>query len=283
VLKKASSYKGLNIFGKRRILALISCVVSAISSMPPAIAISARFGVVKTTDNASQWNEITKRLQATGVDYCIVDASRWQDESALGQTRVLLFPNVDNLDQRQAIALERWMGRGGRVIVTGPTGNLSQPQVRDQLRSLFGAYWGFSNSSPTALEALGGPVSLAPQQETIATIIGGTLIRTSGESQPAAVWLNDERQPAVLVSNRATVIGWRWGSLGVTSPDYDIAWLEAALRNYGLTRYNELKILERSQPSSCQDNDSLLPSRQPQESEPTPTLQDPQNRPPVAP
>ncbi|NJO94156.1 MAG: glycoside hydrolase family 10 protein, partial [Hydrococcus sp. RM1_1_31] len=100
-------------------------------------------------------------------------------------------------------------GRGGQIIVTGPTGNLALPEVRTQLRSLFGAYWAFSNSYPAALESVDG---LAPQQQGInTTLIGGVLLPTGVNSQTEAVWIAEERLPAVVTSDRATYLGWRWG------------------------------------------------------------------------
>lgn len=107
-----------------------------------AQAEQAVLGVVKSEENASQWTGITKRLQVAGVDYCVVDLPSVRSAADLGSRTVLFLPNVETLTPAQAIALEEWMSRGGRVIASGPTGNLSQPGVRQLLRSLLGAYWG---------------------------------------------------------------------------------------------------------------------------------------------
>jgi hypothetical protein len=268
VSKNAASSKrvpfGLTILSKckSRILPLISYLLPFALLIAPASAVTARLGVVKAQENAAQWAEITKRLQATGVDYCIVDASKWQDETDLGGVRVLLLPNVDSIDWAQASALETWMARGGRVIVTGPTGNLSLPEVRKQLRSLFGAYWGFSNSFPIALEAVGGRLAPTQSQAMAGELVGGTLIPTRADSEPAAIWVTEERVPAVVFSNRAIYLGWRWGMEGVASPAFDTAWLEAALGRYGVSRDTNLSMLKRSEPAQCNEGNPLSPPQQ---------------------
>lgn len=244
-----------------KLLALISCCLPFTLLVASANAVTARLGIIRTKENAAQWEEITKRLQATGVDYCIVEASKWQNVSDFGGIRVLLMPNVDSLDRIQSNALEEWVNRGGRVIVTGPTGNLSLPTVRDQLRSLFGAYWGYTNSFPITLEAEGGQIFPTQPQATTRTLIGGTLIATGDESETAAVWVTEQRLPAVIVSNRAVYIGWRWGMKGVASPEFDVAWLEAALNRYGVSRDTNLSILKRSQVPQCNEGEPLAPSQ----------------------
>ncbi|OKH22617.1 hypothetical protein NIES593_12560 [Hydrococcus rivularis NIES-593] len=266
MLKSVSRLKkevfSLNILKKRNFIALISYLCPFALFISPATAVTARLGVVKAQENAAQWQEITKRLQATGVDYCIVDASKWRNETDLGGVRVLLLPNVDSLDWAQASALEVWMARGGRVIVTGPTGNLSLPEVRKQLRSLFGAYWGFSNSFPIALEVVGGQLVPTQPQAMSGDLVGGTLIPTKADSEAAAIWVTEERVPAVVFSNRAIYIGWRWGMEGVATPAFDTAWLEAALGRYGVTRQSNLSMLKRSEPAQCNEGNPLLPPQQ---------------------
>ena len=272
-------FLGLGILNKRnsKLLALISSLLSLTFSMAPAEAVTAQLGVIKTKENAAQWEEITKRLRETGVDYCIVDASKWQDVNDFGGIRVLLMPNVDSINRIQANALEIWMSRGGRAIVTGPTGNLSQPEIREQLRLLLGAYWAYSNSFPITLEVVGG--ELVPNQPQALTnnFVGGTLFPLDSNSRPAATWITEERLPAILVSDRAIHLGWRWGTRNVTSISFDSAWLEAALNRYGISRYNNnnnLSVVEQSQPVECRES-SPLGSSNPEEG---PRLPNQQNR-----
>ncbi|MGK7877595.1 MAG: glycoside hydrolase family 10 protein [Xenococcaceae cyanobacterium] len=255
----------LNILGKwnKIIFSLVSLSLTLYAS--PAMA---KLGVVRSQENARQWPEITNRLQATGLDYCILDSSNWQQESDLKNVRVLFLPNVETLNGAQAIALDRWMSQGGRVIVTGPTGSLSQPQVRSKLRSLFGASWGFPISSPSTLQI--------EQQEWVwhqklsATLIGGAVIPAGLNSQTAAVWLAEGTPPAVVVTDNSTFLGWRWGVDAVAPAALDTAWLQASISRYGLSRLSQATGGSYN-PSLCNpklpstdETDPLLPNWQKQ-------------------
>jgi hypothetical protein len=248
------------IYQQSKLLLIMTCILQSAIYMAPANAISARLGVVKSQENTPQWESISKRLKATGVDYCIVDETQWKDETDLGEVKVLLLPNVDNIEQAQAIALSRWAARGGRIIVTGPTGNLSQSDVKMQLRSLFGAYWAYSNSSPVAIAPVGSELAIDPQ-DALTPLVGGTLIPTSG--RVTAIWLEGEQLPAIVVSNRVTFLGWRWGAQGVAPENFDIATLESALARFGIGPNNQISILKRSEPVACNDSSPLVPSLEP--------------------
>jgi hypothetical protein len=94
--------------------------------LPSAVwAETAKLGVVKSPDNEGYWSEITTRLQAAGVDYCIVDFSQVQQVSDWGSPKLLFLPNIERLEAPQLAALQEWMRQGGRVIVSGPAGTLS--------------------------------------------------------------------------------------------------------------------------------------------------------------
>jgi uncharacterized lipoprotein YddW (UPF0748 family) len=169
-----------------------------------------------------------------GIDYCILETSNWQAERDLGSVRVLFLPNVANLNGLQAEALEKWMARGGRAIVTGPTGNLSEPEVREQLRSLFGAYWGFANSSSATLRPVAGESPWGNRDELASTFFGGVVIPTGIDSKTAAVWLSDGKPPAVVINEKTTFLGWRWGEDEVAPAALDTAWLQASLNRFGI-------------------------------------------------
>lgn len=64
-------------------------------------------GVVKSEENAGQWSEITSRLQATGVAYCVIDLPTVRSVSDLGDHPVLFLPNVERIAPTQAIASGR--------------------------------------------------------------------------------------------------------------------------------------------------------------------------------
>ncbi len=216
---------------------VVYCVLTAIiCNLIPDIAgaESGRLGVIKSQDNAGQWTGITSRLQTTGVDYCIIEQDNWQDSADLAGIKALFIPNIETLSATQVVTLQKWLDRGGKIIVSGPAGSLSQPQVRTQLRSLLGAYWGFSLSSPATLD----PLQVRQNQwlgsrQLTGTIRGGVVIPSGANSTTAAVWLADETRPAVVVTDRSTFLGWRWGVDTASDADLDQAWLEAALSRYG--------------------------------------------------
>lgn len=231
---------------KRHLFSSVLSILSLTWFVNPVKAQLRQVGVVKSEENVSQWTEITQRLAATGVDYCILDAASWQAEKDLKEVRVLFLPNIETINGAQAIALEAWMKLGGQVIVTGPTGNLSGPEIRATLRELLGAYWGFPIATPSTLSPQSAP--WLKEQELISTIVGGAVIPAGKESETAAVWLGDGSIPAVVVTDNATFLGWRWGVAPVASVELDTAWLEAALSRYGISGNNLLSHSKVGQP-----------------------------------
>ncbi len=220
---------------KSKYLALVSLCLSIFSlAATPVEAQTDKLAVLRSPENARQWSGITSRLQATGVDYCVVDMTGSSPELELSGVEVLFLPNVERLNGRQVAILQRWMAQGGKVVVTGPTGSLSAPEVRNQLRSLFGAYWGFPLVDPTTLK----PIQARKQQwlwkkNLTSTIQGGVVIPTGLNSRTAAVWLSESSQPAVVVTEKSTFLGWRWGVDTAATATTDTAWLKAALSRYG--------------------------------------------------
>lgn len=217
----------------RSILSWILPLLSLVSS--PALAASGTVGVVRSPENSQQWSSIISRLQATGVDFCVVDSNNWLNARDLAGVGVLLLPNVGNINGAQIQGLREWMAGGGRVIVTGPTGTLSQPDIQEQLRSLFGASWGFSNTAPSTLQIVGTlDLAGALQSDLSSTLSGGVLIPTGSASRTAAVWVAEGRSAAVVLSSKATFLGWRWGVDNVAPVSLDSAWLKVSLRRFGI-------------------------------------------------
>lgn len=194
---------------------------------------SAVLAVVKSEDNAAQWTEISSRLQAVGVNYCVVDLAAVKNASDLSDRAVIFLPNVEKIDFDQALALEAWMSQGGKVIASGAVGSMSQPGVRQLLSSLLGAYWGFPLDAPNNLQTLQGNSKdwLEPAGND-GLVQGGVVIPTGVNSRPIAIWQSQINQAAVVKSDRATVLGWRWGSSHVSPGDFDRAWLRASLSQY---------------------------------------------------
>lgn len=200
---------------------------------PTVAAETSVIGVVKSPDNASQWTAISKRLQAAGVPYCTIDLAAVQSAADWSDRTVVFLPNVETISPTQAIALEEWMSRGGRVIASGAVGNLSQPGVRQLLRSLLGAYWGFDLSSPSQLKPLRLNTQEWVQQKGLSgTLRGGVVIPASLTSKPAAIWQAKDSPPAVVTTERSIVLGWQWGVDSAAPVEMDSAWLKAAVSRY---------------------------------------------------
>lgn len=248
-----------------QLIGIASILLPLTVSTDPAMALmEQKLGVVRSPENERSWPEIQTRLKLMDVDYCILDAGRWTSQADLDNVKVLLLPNVAKMNAAQTFALERWMLQGGKVIVTGPTGNLSRPEIRSQLRLLFGAYWGYPLPSASTIEP-------QPEQNWIgyngltATLNGAVLITQDAiPTETAAIWLAEETPPAVVFTDSSIVFGWRWGVNAVSQAQTDIAWLTAAL-NY----YEEfIPMATSGEPEPCnppQPNDDLtFPSWQKQ-------------------
>jgi uncharacterized lipoprotein YddW (UPF0748 family) len=207
----------------------------------PTMAAEAVLGVVKSADNLKQWAEITNRLDRVGINYCVIDTNNWQQELDFGSISVLLLPSVEDINGSQAVAIEQWMNQGGKVVVTGPTGNLSSTGIRDKLRSLFGAYWAYPLANPTSLElSVNTPSEWTGRPLLENTFMGAAVMLADGsQGQTAANWIGESNPPAAIVTNNSTVLGWRWGVDAVTSAELDTAWLQAALNRYGISTYGK--------------------------------------------
>lgn len=220
----------------RKLLSLLSCFW-LLTFASPAGAQGNKLGVIKSPENLRQWRGITNRLRSMAVDYCVIDVSSTTnnvEDVDLAPVKILFLPNVETLSNNQVTALQKWMSKGGKVIVSGPTGSLSAPQVRTQLRSLLGAYWGFPLVSPSHLEPLQvRQQDWVKQKGLEATVRGGVIIPAGLSSRTAAVWQNEGSQPAVVVTEQSTFLGWRWGVDTASAAEVDAAWLNAAIRRYG--------------------------------------------------
>lgn len=214
------------------------CLLPLTLLQSPVMAAQEVLGVVKSPENIGQWAEIKNRLDRVGVNYCVVETENWQQEIDFGSISVLLLPNVESFNGSQAGAIERWMDKGGKVIVTGPTGNLSTPDIRDRLRSRFGAYWAYPLPVPTTLElSVNTPPQWYGRPLLEQTFIGAAVLPTDDRAETAANWLNDSNPPAAIVTDNSTVLGWRWGANAVADASLDTAWLQAALNRYGISTY----------------------------------------------
>jgi uncharacterized lipoprotein YddW (UPF0748 family) len=213
---------------------VVGTLINSLVLLPAALAQTVKLGVVQSPDNEGQWSEISQRLQAAGIDYCVIDFSQVQQVSDLGSIQLLFLPNIERIEPVQMAALQEWTRQGGRTIASGPAGALSQPEIRNQLRSLLGAYWGFALTKPSTLEPLQTNAQMWVRQAGRANNIqGGVVIPSSLNSSTAAVWSQNDNPPAVVTTNQSTFFGWRWG-VQAAPAEVDSAWLRAAVARYDL-------------------------------------------------
>ncbi len=222
---------------KSRRLFILSCeivILNLLSVLPVTAATEEPvLSVVYGQENANQWTGISDRLQAIGVKYCVIPLNDVKSMGDWGDRRVLFLPNVETLTPTQAIALEEWMSKGGRLIASGPVGSLSSPGVRQLLRSLLGGYWGFSLSETEQIQAAKTKIpEWANQTELFGKVRGGVVIPNDMGAQSPAVWNSKDNPAAVVTTERSTFLGWRWGTDTASAAELDNAWLKASINHY---------------------------------------------------
>ncbi|BAY77193.1 hypothetical protein NIES25_36530 [Nostoc linckia NIES-25] len=191
--------------------------------------------VVHSPENANQWTGITDRLQTVGVKYCVISLDNVRSMGDWGDRRILFLPNVETLTPSQAIALEEWMSKGGRLIATGPAGSLSAPGVRQLLRSLLGGYWGFSLSGTEEIKPAKTKLpGWANETALFGKVRGGVVIPNDMGTESPAIWDSKDNPAAVVTTERSTFLGWRWGTDTASAAELDNAWLKTTV-NYYLT------------------------------------------------
>ncbi|MDF5727847.1 MAG: family 10 glycosylhydrolase [Rhizonema sp. PD38] len=215
--------------------------------------------IVQSQENANQWTGITNRLQTAGVKYCIIPLANVQSAGDWGERKVLFLPNVEVLTPAQAIALEEWMSKGGRLIASGPAGSLSAPGVRQLLQTLLGGYWGFSlNGSQQLQPSKAKTHEWASDNKLFGNIRGGVVVPDDvATAQTTAVWNSKDNPAAVVSTDRSTFFGWRWGVDAASPASIDTAWLQATLKRY-LATPSATKTIEGSS-KSC--STSVVASR----------------------
>ncbi|MEC4853370.1 MAG: hypothetical protein SAJ12_20505, partial [Jaaginema sp. PMC 1079.18] len=97
-----------------------------------------KLGVIRSPENRDRWSSINNRLQQVGIDYCVLDLNDLNSRTNLDALGVIFLPSVETLDGVQVGRLQQWLSQGGAIVASGPTGSLSSPAVRTQLRSLLG-------------------------------------------------------------------------------------------------------------------------------------------------
>ncbi|WP_414515476.1 family 10 glycosylhydrolase [Nostoc sp. PCC 9305] len=237
-MKYQESQKDISLkIKKARKLFILSCeivVLSFLSILPVTAATEEPIlSVVYGQENANQWRGISDRLQTIGVKYCVISLNDVKSGADWGDRRVLFLPNVETLTPTQAIALEDWMSKGGRLIASGPVGSLSSPGVRQLLRSLLGGYWGFSLSDTEQIQAAKTKIpEWTNQTGLFGKVRGGVVIPNDMGAESPAVWNSKDNPAAVVTTERSTFLGWRWGTDTASAAELDNAWLKTTINHY---------------------------------------------------
>ncbi|MEA5569953.1 glycoside hydrolase family 10 protein [Calothrix sp. UHCC 0171] len=239
----------------------------------------ANLTIVYSRENANQWAGIANRLQATGVKYCLVSLDTIQSANDWGDRKILFLPNIETITPAQAIALEEWMSRGGRLVASGPVASLSAPGVRQLMKALLGGYWGFSWNEIQKLQPSPEKITQDWVKEggVFGKVRGGVVIADSAVGQTAATWDAKDSPTAVLTTERSTFLGWRWGVDTAAASELDVGWLRAAIARHmklapgASTKVNGAKsciksIAELPKPASfsqnSEQNSQPIPPRQ---------------------
>ena len=253
---------------KARRLFILSCeivVLNFLSILPVTAATEEPvLSVVYGQENANQWRGISDRLQTIGVKYCVISLNDVKSGADWGDRRVLFLPNVETLTPTQAIALEDWMSKGGRLIASGPVGSLSSPGVRQLLRSLLGGYWGFSLSDTQQIQAAKTKIpEWTNQTGLFGKVRGGVVIPNDMGTESPAVWNSKDNPAAVVTTERSTFLGWRWGTDTASAAELDNAWLKTTINHYltALAPSNRTKKIPGGS-QSCSTTVAAAPSLQ---------------------
>jgi uncharacterized lipoprotein YddW (UPF0748 family) len=214
--------------------------------------------VVKSRENAGQWTGITNRLQGMGVKYCAIPITSIKSFRDWGDRKVLFLPNVELLTPAQAIALEEWVSKGGRVIVSGPVASLSAAGVRQLMQNLLGAYWGFPLNEAQRLQpSKADGQDWARQSELFGAAHGGVIVANESIADTTAVWDGKDAPAAVVTTERSIFLGWRWGVDTASNTELDTAWLKAAINRQAKSDTGSDKVKEAS--DNCPTSVALAP------------------------
>ncbi|QLE54539.1 glycoside hydrolase family 10 protein [Nostoc sp. TCL26-01] len=217
--------------------------------------------VVQSQENTQHWSGITKRLQTIGVEYCVVPLSTVKSAADWGDRRILFLPNIETITPAQAIALEEWASKGGSLIASGAVGSLSAPGVRQLLKSLLGSYWGFSLNDSQQIKPPKTSTGVN-NSELFGNLRGGVLIPNDSSSQAIAVWDSKDNPAAVVLTERSTFLGWRWGTDVASTAELDTAWLKTTLTRY--TSTNDTKKIPGGSPN-CSTSVANVPEQRSRE------------------
>ncbi|WP_254567690.1 glycoside hydrolase family 10 protein [Oscillatoria sp. HE19RPO] len=192
-----------------------------------------RLGVVRSPENAAQWEAIDARLRAAGLVYQTIELDRLLEDAREANITVLFLPNISTWTVEQALALESLLSQGVHAIVSGPVGVNSATGIRHALTATLGGTWQGQLSQPTPMEPLYCRTEMLcssnwiPREVNRIALPGGILAPSGYNTEVMTTWGPAPGNPAVLISDRTTFFGWEWGNHA--DVEYDSAWLRAAL------------------------------------------------------
>jgi uncharacterized lipoprotein YddW (UPF0748 family) len=218
---------------------IASTFVNSLIILPSLGQKTTVLGVIRSPDNSADWIKITTRIWESGIgSYKPINLEDIKSPTDLVGISVLFLPNIETLNAVQVKAIEEWVKQGGRLIAAGAVGRNSPALVRQSLRSLLGGYWAFPLTQSATPEprlrcrdiACKNSTNWVPSNPTKNTVKGGVLIPADINSQTAAIWKQSDSSSAVIASDRATYLGWNWGTQ--SSTELDNVWLKAALARW---------------------------------------------------
>jgi uncharacterized lipoprotein YddW (UPF0748 family) len=262
---------------------LTSTLLNLLILLPSPSFAEVVLGVVRSSENSPDWVKITTRLWESGIAYKPINLEQIKSTADLADVNVLFLPNIETLTPAQIQVLEAWAKQGGRLIASGPVGRSSSALVRQSLRSILGAYWAF----PLTVRATPQPrnrcqnltcttsSNWVPAEQKNASVQGGVLIPADANSQTVATWKDSSGSSAAIATDRATYLGWRWGSDG--SANVDTAWLRAAIARWGGTVGTPIALPTPLNPPSTVTRNTPISSRNTPQNRlfPSPALPDP--------
>lgn len=210
---------------------LIACcgIICPVNAAKPTGVLN----VIKSQENAKQWQGITQSLENVGEKYCVIPLANIKSAADLGQQQVLLLPNIETLTPLQAIAIQKWMSQGGNLIASGSVGKLSSLGVRQALRNMLGGYWGFHLNYAQELQPTNNnSQALISQKQLFGKVQGGVMVPENTNTEIVAIWNSSDQPAAVLKTKNSTFLGWHLGTNTDSTIDLDTAWLKTLFNNY---------------------------------------------------
>jgi uncharacterized lipoprotein YddW (UPF0748 family) len=194
-------------------------------SLRPSLNQQRGLTVVIRSDTAD-WEQISKALPLSGVQ---VFPLTQLDHRLLESARTVFLPNLEQISETQVQLLERWVSRGGRLIVAGAIAPNTSFSLKNRLRNLLGGAWTGSLAQDSKLFVRSGEgynwSEAVPHLSQTLVAHGGKL-QPSGGSRIVAFWADNH--PAIVARSNVYYLGWQWGT-NPAQQAFDRSWLLALI------------------------------------------------------